>query len=81
MDCQIQQWIQEVVDITVNTKVKAVEERLDAALAPVLKRLESLELQQEQSHNNAPQMAIENTVVASFGRSHPISSQTASPRT
>ncbi len=40
---QLQHKIQEVVDTTVEAKVKAVEERLDAAIAPVLKCLESLE--------------------------------------
>ena len=38
---QLQQRIQEAVD----TKVKTVEERLNAVISPVLKRLESLELQ------------------------------------
>ena len=40
---QLQQKIQEVVDANVEPKVKAVEERLDAVIAPVLTRLESLE--------------------------------------
>ena len=31
------------LDTTVGAKVKAVEDRLDAVIAPVLKRLESLE--------------------------------------
>ncbi len=52
---QLQQRIQKVIDTTVETKVKKVEDRLDAAIAPVLKRLESLELQQEQSKENGLQ--------------------------
>ena len=48
---QLQQRIQEAVD----TKVKTIEDRLDAAITPVLKRLESLELQQEQSNENGLQ--------------------------
>ncbi len=59
---QLQQRIQGFVDTTVEAKVKTVEERLDAAIAPVLKRLESLELQQEQSNENKLQRveAVEN---------------------
>ncbi len=59
---QLQQRIQEAVDTTVEAKVKTLEDRLDAAIAPVLKRLESLELQQEQSNENKLQRveAVEN---------------------
>ena len=59
---QLQQKIQEAVDTTVKAKVKTLEDRLDAAIAPVLKRLESLELQQEQSNENKLQRveAVEN---------------------